>query len=146
VHRICAAHCVASLVSFAFTFDLAAQAAAANQPTKNSSAATAGVAIAAAIPAAIKDLPVRKVVLYKNGVGYFEHFGTVSGNERVAVDFTSSQLNDVLQSLTALDEGGGRIAGVNYNSTTPIEQQLKTLALGLSDYPATVTVYQALRG
>jgi hypothetical protein len=94
----------------------------------------------------IKDLPVRKVVLYKNGVGYFEHAGTVSGNERVAVDFTSSQLNDVLQSLTALDESGGRIAGVNYNSTTPIEQQLKTLALGLPDYPATVTVYQALRG
>jgi len=27
-------------------------------------------------PAAVKDLPVRKVVLYKNGVGYFEHAGT----------------------------------------------------------------------
>jgi len=96
--------------------------------------------------AAIKDLPVRKVVLYKNGVGYFEHAGTVSGNQRVTIDFTSSQLNDVLQSLTALDDGGGRIAGVNYNSTTPIEQQLKTLALGLTDYPATIAVYQALRG
>jgi len=52
----------------------------------------------------------------------------------------------VLQSLTVLDEGGGRIAGVNYNSTTPIEQQLRTLALGLQDYPATIAVYQALRG
>src|SRR5271165_2119537 len=97
-------------------------------------------------PAAIKDLPVRKVVLYKNGVGYFEHAGTVSGNQRVTIDFTSPQLNDVLQSLTVLDEGGGRIAGVNYNSTTPIGQQLQTLALGLKDYPATIAVYQALRG
>jgi len=146
VRRISAALCIAPFLLFAFTLDLAAQNRAANQPSKNAPAATPGVAIAAAIPAAIKDLPVRKVVLYKNGVGYFEHAGTVSGNERVAVDFTSSQLNDVLQSLTALDEGGGRIAGVNYNSTTPIEQQLKTLALGLPDYPATVTVYQALRG
>jgi hypothetical protein len=146
VRRISAAVRIAPLLLFAFTLRLAAQNPAANQPSKNSPAATAGVAIAAAIPAAIKDLPVRKVVLYKNGVGYFEHAGTVVGNERVAVDFTSSQLNDVLQSLTALDEGGGRIAGVNYNSTTPIEQQLKTLALGLPDYPATVTVYQALRG
>ncbi len=94
----------------------------------------------------IKDLPVRKVVLYKNGVGYFEHAGTVSGNQHVAIDFTSPQLNDVLQSLTVLDEGGGRIAGVNYNSTTPVEQQLRTLALGLMDYPATIAVYQALRG
>ena len=94
----------------------------------------------------IKDLPVRKVVLYKNGVGYFEHAGTVNGNQHVAIDFTSPQLNDVLQSLTVLDEGGGRIAGVNYNSATSVDQQLRTLALGLMDYPATIAIYQSLRG
>ena len=98
------------------------------------------------VPAAVIDLPVRKVVLYKNGVGYFEHAGTVTGNQKVGIDFTSSQLNDVLQSLTVLDGGGGRIAGVNYNSATPAEQQLKTLALGLKNYPPTVAIYQALRG
>ncbi len=92
------------------------------------------------------DLPVRKVVLYKNGVGYFEHFGTVNGNQRVSVDFTSNQLNDVLQSLTALDSKGGTIGAVGYNSTMPIAQQLKTLGLGLSDDPAAFQVYEALRG
>ncbi|WP_058189074.1 DUF4139 domain-containing protein [Terracidiphilus gabretensis] len=94
----------------------------------------------------IRDLPVRRVVLYKNGVGYFEHAGSVTGNQRVGIDFTSSQLNDVLQSLTVLDEGGGRIAGVNYNSTTPIAEQLRTLALGLMEFPPTLAIYQALRG
>jgi hypothetical protein len=89
---------------------------------------------------------VRKVVLYKNGVGYFEHAGTVSGNQRVAIDFTSPQLNDVLQSLTVLDEGGGRIAGVNYNSTTPLAEQLKTLSLGMGDDPNSTELFQALRG
>jgi hypothetical protein len=91
-------------------------------------------------------LPVRKVVLYKNGVGYFEHEGRVVNNEAVSIDFTSSQLNDVLQSLTALDLGGGRIAGVNYNSTSPIEQQLKTIPLGLGDDPSTADLFAALRG
>jgi len=38
------------------------------------------------------------------------------------------------------------VAAVNYNSTTPIEQQLRTLALGLKDFPATIAIYQALRG
>jgi hypothetical protein len=94
----------------------------------------------------IKDLPVRKVVLYKNGVGYFEHAGIVSGNQRVAIDFTSSQLNDVLQSLTVLDNGGGRIAGVNYNSTTPLAEQLKSLSLGMTDDPTSTELFQALRG
>lgn len=99
-----------------------------------------------AAPASVQDLPVRKVVLYKNGVGYFEHAGTVTGNQTVSVDFTSSQLNDVLQSLTVLDEGGGRIAGVNYNSTTPLAEQLKTLSLGMGDDPTSTELFQALRG
>jgi hypothetical protein len=94
----------------------------------------------------VKDLPVRKVVLYKNGVGYFEHAGSVTGNQRVTIDFTSPQLNDVLQSLTVLDEGGGRIAGVNYNSTTPLAEQLKTLSLGMTDDPTSTMLFQALRG
>ena len=48
-------------------------------------------------------LPVRRVVVYKNGVGYFEHLGRVSGTQDVHIDFTSAQLNDVLMSLTVLD-------------------------------------------
>jgi len=96
--------------------------------------------------AAPQVLPVRKVVLYKNGVGFFEHAGTVNGNQRVIIDFTSSQLNDVLQSLTVLDEGGGRIAGVNYNSTTPLAEQLKSLSLGMTDDPSSTELFQALRG
>src|ERR1700734_2230262 len=140
MRRTTGVYCCCVLLSFAAQLP-------AQTPTKSKPATTALASAAApALPPVIKDLPVRKVVLYKNGVGYFEHAGTVSGNQRVTIDFTSSQLNDVLQSLTALDDGGGRIAGVNYNSTTPIEQQLKTLALGLQDYPATIAVYQALRG
>jgi hypothetical protein len=79
-------------------------------------------------------------------VGYFEHAGSVNGNQKVAIDFTSPQLNDVLQSLTVLDEGGGRIAGVNYNSTTPLAEQLKSLSLGMTDAPTTTELFQALRG
>ena len=95
----------------AFCFAASVLGASAQTPANaavKSKPATPAVA-AVATPPVIKDLPVRKVVLYKNGVGYFEHAGTVTGNQRVAVDFTSAQLNDVLQSLTVLDEGGGRI-------------------------------------
>ncbi len=107
---------------------------------------TAAPSVASAAPVEVKDLPVRKVVLYKNGVGFFEHAGTVNGNQRVSIDFTSSQLNDVLQSLTVLDEGGGRVGGVNYNSTTPLSEQLKSLSLGMGDNPSSTELFQALRG
>ena len=46
-------------------------------------------------------LPVRRVVLYKSGVGYFEHLGRIRGDQTVTIDFTSGQLDDALKSLTA---------------------------------------------
>jgi hypothetical protein len=122
---------LAALCLLAFTLPLSAQTPAKPKP---------------AAPQVPQVLPVRKVVLYKNGVGFFEHAGTVNGNQRVTIDFTSSQLNDVLQSLTVLDEGGGRIAGVNYNSTTPLAEQLKSLSLGMTDDPSSTELFQALRG
>lgn len=91
-------------------------------------------------------LPVRRVVLYKTGVGYFEHSGQVRGNQTVEVDFTSSQLNDVLQSLTVLDLSGGRIAGVNYNSEAPLSQRLGMLRLPLDEKTDVSKFYAALRG
>ena len=91
-------------------------------------------------------LPVRRVVLYKTGVGYFEHLGQVRGNQTVQIDFTSSQLNDVLQSLTVLDLNGGRIAGVNYNSEAPLSQRLGMLRLPLGENTDLSKFYAALRG
>ena len=92
------------------------------------------------------ELPITRVALYKNGVGFFEHSGRVTGDQAVTIDFTSAQLNDVLQSLTAVDLNGGRISGAGYNSTTPLEQQLKTLPLALTDDPSDVDFYNAIRG
>jgi hypothetical protein len=91
-------------------------------------------------------LPITRVALYKNGVGFFEHTGRVAGDQSVTIDFTSAQLNDVLQSLTAIDLNGGRISGAAYNSTTPLDQQLKSLPLSLSDDPSDVDFYNAIRG
>ena len=91
-------------------------------------------------------LPVRRVVLYKNGVGYFEHLGRVRGDQSVHVDFTSSQLNDVLKSLTALDLSGGRITGVDYNSEAPLARRLSTLRLALGEKPSMADFLAALRG
>lgn len=91
-------------------------------------------------------LPVRRVVLYKNGVGYFEHLGHVRGSQDVHVDFTSAQLNDVLKSLTVLDLSGGRITGVDYNSEAPLARRLATLRLALGEKPTTAEFLGALRG
>jgi hypothetical protein len=96
--------------------------------------------------AATGKLPVRRVVLYKNGVGYFEHLGRVRGSQDVHIDFTSAQLNDVLKSLTVLDLSGGRITGVDYNSEAPLARRLGTLRLALGEKPSVSEFLGALRG
>ena len=92
------------------------------------------------------DLPVRRVVLYKNGVGYFEHLGRVRGNQDIHVDFTSGQLNDALASLTVLDLDGGRISGVSYNSTAPFDKRLGALRLPVEEQTSVSKFLDALRG
>ena len=78
-------------------------------------------------------LPVKRVVLYKNGIGYFEHTARVHGTQDLAIDFTTTQLNDVLKSLTVVDLGEGRISGVRYNSVAPLDERLKALRLPLEN-------------
>ncbi|HKM90522.1 MAG TPA: carboxypeptidase regulatory-like domain-containing protein, partial [Candidatus Acidoferrales bacterium] len=122
-------------------------------------APNAGAKPAAALPAAAREaaagneaetgaakLPVRRVVLYKNGVGYFEHLGRVRGNQTLTIDFTSGQLNDVLSSLTVLDLGGGRITAVNYNSEAPLAKRLGALRLPLGEQTTVSQFLSALRG
>jgi hypothetical protein len=91
-------------------------------------------------------LPVKRVVLYKNGVGYFEHAARVHGNQELAIDFTTSQLNDVLKSLTVVDLGDGRISGVRYNSIAPLDERLKGLRLPFGEDITRTDFLTAMRG
>jgi hypothetical protein len=91
-------------------------------------------------------LPVKRVVLYKNGVGYFEHTARVRGTQDLNIDFTTAQLNDVLKSLTAVDLGEGRVSSLRYNSIAPLDQRLKSLRLPFGEQITQAEYLQALRG
>lgn len=91
-------------------------------------------------------LPVKRVVLYKNGVGYFEHTARVHGTQDLSIDFTTAQLNDVLKSLTAVDLGEGHVSSVRYNSIAPLEERLKSLRLPFGEQLTQAEYLTALRG
>jgi Carboxypeptidase regulatory-like domain len=91
-------------------------------------------------------LPVELVVLYKNGIGYFEHSAKISGSQDLHIDFTTDQLNDVLASLTATDLGNGRITSVRFNSIAPLSQRLRALHLPLGANTTREQFLDALRG
>jgi hypothetical protein len=71
-----------------------------------------------------QNLPLKKVILYSNGVAYFERRGKVSGRAEIALDFKQSQVDDVLKSMVVLDLGKGRIEAVSYNTSLPTAARL----------------------
>ncbi len=92
------------------------------------------------------DLPVTRLVLFTNGVGYFEHSGTVSGTQELRFDVPTDQMDDLLQSLVLQDFDGGTIAPVRYASSDPLSRILRSYALDLSGDPTLAELLAQARG
>jgi len=102
--------------------------------------------LAAQSPPRPEPLPVKRVVLYKAGIGYFEHLGEVTGRGEVTINFTSGQLDDALKSLAAVDLGSGRVTGIRYNSVAPVSERLRALRLPVGEQISFASLLDALRG
>jgi hypothetical protein len=76
-------------------------------------------------------LPIKRVILYSNGVAYFERRGTVSGHAEIALQFKQSQVDDVLKSMVVLDLGHGRVGAVSYNSSAPPSARLNDIPFSI---------------
>ena len=57
-------------------------------------------------------LKLSRVVLYRNGVAYFERSGVVDG-DRLALKVRKDQINDLLKSLTLIDKSSGKTVSVS---------------------------------
>jgi len=77
-------------------------------------------------------LPIRRVILYSNGVAYIERRGTVSGHAEISLSFKQSQVDDVLKSMVVLDLGQGRIGAVSYNSSAPPAARMAEIPFAIS--------------
>jgi hypothetical protein len=95
-----------------------------------------------ALPA---ELPVRTVVLYKHGVGYFERSGMLGPGESARLDFKAEEMNDVLKSLTINDQGG-RVTGLRYDSSIPLDQKLTEFPFRINNGEPLSAVIDQLKG
>ncbi|MDX6288558.1 MAG: hypothetical protein QOH42_357 [Blastocatellia bacterium] len=86
---------------------------------------------ATTIKANTQTLPIRRVILYSNGVAFIERRGTVTGHAEVSLSFKQSQVDDVLKSMVVLDLGQGRIGAVSYNSSAPPSARLAEIPFSI---------------
>src|SRR5215213_451930 len=81
---------------------------------------------------AVNQLPIRRVILYSNGVAYVERRGIVSGDAEVNLSFKQSQVDDVLKSMVVLDLGKGKIGAVSYNSSAPVSSRMAEIPFAVN--------------
>ncbi|HKQ52944.1 MAG TPA: carboxypeptidase regulatory-like domain-containing protein, partial [Pyrinomonadaceae bacterium] len=83
-------------------------------------------------PARVSSLPIRRVILYSNGVAYIERRGVVTGRAEIDLSFKQSQVDDVLKSMVVLDLGEGRIGAVSYNSSAPPSARMADIPFSIA--------------
>lgn len=91
-------------------------------------------------------LPLKRVVLFSSGVGFYQHTGEVSGNTRVEFRFKAADINDLLKSLVVEDLDGGRVSAVSYGSKDPVTKTLKAFAIDVTDNPTLADLLKQVRG
>ncbi|HLN00685.1 MAG TPA: DUF4139 domain-containing protein [Bryobacteraceae bacterium] len=92
------------------------------------------------------DLPVREVVLFKHGVGYFARSGHLAAGESARLDFKAEEMNDVLKSLTVEEKGGGKISGLRYDSSEPLAKKLEEFPFAIGSQQPLSAVLDQLKG
>jgi hypothetical protein len=102
--------------------------------------------IALVVPVLAADLPIKEVILYKHGVGYFERAGELRAGETARLDFKASDMNDVLKSLTIVDRNGGVIGGIRYDAAEALEKRLEDFPFAVDRQASLAAFLDQMKG
>lgn len=91
------------------------------------------------------NLPVKEMVLYKHGVGFFVREGEIDGTE-AALTFRAEEVNDILKSLAVFDKAGGQVYGVHYQTPMDRAHRLANTSIRLGSDASITQLLQQLRG
>ncbi len=94
---------------------------------------------------AMADMPIKKVVLYQNGVGYFERRGKTN-LESVELRVRPDQVNDVLKSLAVLDLAGGAASSISLPAEKSADRQEAEIPAQVRNATGLVGMLGVLRG
>ncbi len=92
------------------------------------------------------EVPMRRVVLYTSGVGFFEHAGKVKDDGRVTLFFGADQMSDLLKSLVVRDLDGGAVGAIRYPAQNSPNQILEAFPVNPAGGFSRKALLDSLRG
>lgn len=90
-------------------------------------------------------LPVRQMVLYKHGVGFFTRAGEIE-SDSITLTFRKDEINDVLKSLAVFDRAGAQILSVHYQTPMDYAARLASSSIKLGQHDTLLELLQQCRG
>ncbi|MEQ8187049.1 MAG: hypothetical protein ABRQ39_03700 [Candidatus Eremiobacterota bacterium] len=92
-------------------------------------------------------LPIKKIVFYKHGIGFFERSGKLSGQKKVTLSFKKKDMNDILKSLVVINKNPeGKVLGISYDTQEDAEVIIKEKSINLGKEKSLRDLLCALRG
>jgi hypothetical protein len=79
-----------------------------------------------------QELPVKKVVIYKNGISYIERETNLNGDGTIQLKFKPRQMRDILKTLYAVPLKEGTIQNIDYEGETPLSKKLEDINIPFS--------------
>lgn len=108
-----------------------------------------GLGVAAALVlsagAGAQEIPVRRVVLYKNGVGYVERGGEASASGPVTLTFRADEMTDVLKSLS-VSATNGSVERVRFSTDESLDAKLRAFPFRINPGENMASLLDELRG
>jgi hypothetical protein len=92
-----------------------------------------------------KNIPIRRLTLYKHGVGFVERAGVVDGAE-LELTLRAGDVDDALKSLLVIDRRGGAVLGMDYATPGEGRERAGDTFADLSDERSLRDLLRLLRG
>ncbi len=89
-------------------------------------------------------LPIKRVTLYKHGLGFFERRGLLTG-QQLRLEFPRPAMDDILKSLVVLDSLG-QVLGLEFETPPDRNENVHKSSLTLSNDSSLTDTLTALRG
>lgn len=91
-------------------------------------------------------VPLKKVVLYKHGMGYFERRGEVDGAASVEILCGATDIDDMLKSLMVLTADGAPLEAITYDSAKTLEQRMTEFGFDVRQTEGLIDIIVQVKG
>lgn len=91
-------------------------------------------------------IPLRRVTLFKHGIGYFERRGRFKGPGEIELMCGPDEIDDMLKSLLVLNVKGGKLSAVTYESAKTLPTRLAEFGFDLRKCKGIIELIAQLKG